>query len=269
MPPPRPFISSFWASSSLRRASSWAALTGLRGFRASSATKSDVSIVMREQRVLAGDFELHQAAAGAAFDLHGFELFLRLVDLGLHGLRLAHDLRDVFHRKFLTVRFLFARRRKRSLLLRHRHDVGAAGDFPLAVRAQRRSSAPGKCFSASATNGWRFSSSRRAALRACVARRGFPPARPGRRRRGYSIRTACVLPATPSAGAPDRAAGLACATNTISPCGEKRVTFRRSSASSNSMSRSSATSAMMSSKRLKRRVRLVAFAGLGPPARPD
>ena len=194
MPPLRPFISSFCASSSLRRASSCAALIRSStnfGFFRLHQRRIDRQ---PEQRVLAGEAHLHHAAAGRAFDFHGFELLLRLVDLGLHGLRLAHDLRDVFHR---SASFL----RAGAGALVRLTGIGTTSPPRVLISRLRTLaiSAPGKCFNASATNGWRFSSSSaRASSRFAAIGEALD-----RRRRGAStlrmrpFDTACALRETP------------------------------------------------------------------------
>src|SRR5262249_10166486 len=118
-----------------------------------------------QHRVLAVDAQFDHAAAGRAFDFHGFQLLLRVGDLGLHLLGLTHDLRNVFHR--LSESFL------PGLAVFCGAGAGALAGICTISAGPDGSSfetfmilAPGKCFSASATKGWRaISSSSRCASR--------------------------------------------------------------------------------------------------------
>ena len=62
----------------------------------------------REDPALSGRADLHQPAAGGAFDLDLVEIVLRLLELGLRVLRHFHDLVEVGH--FGHVRRLSLRR---------------------------------------------------------------------------------------------------------------------------------------------------------------
>src|SRR5713101_4894697 len=115
---------------------------------------------------LAGQRDLHQAAAGGAGHLHLIETRLHLGHLGLHLLRLLHHLAEILHRKSSPS--------LRSSALSGGSASAAGSGAPSSRTASMR--APGKVSSTARTNGCCAASfrSERARTSACSRKVGAP-----------------------------------------------------------------------------------------------